>query len=321
MNSSPAVTVVMPVWNVRPWVAEAIESALTQTFRDFELIVVNDGSTDGTGEYLDTLSDPRLRVVHQANAGSAAARNVGIALARGHYIAFLDGDDRWMPEKLERHVRCLDSRPSVDLSFSLSTLIFADGQQIGLQREAPEGTLSFAGLLLDNKIANGSAVVMRTSTIKEAGGFRAELRACVDLDCWLRVARLRENNVWCLAEALTVYRHRPGQITADWRRMRDARKNVMENLGIIGDPQYPGIPGEAESNAHRWYAWIAYGQNEFREAVKLAARSFRLAPWKFLQRADAWLVVSAAVAGMLLGKDGFTRLRGLARRVRSLCAR
>ncbi|HZV11070.1 MAG TPA: glycosyltransferase family 2 protein, partial [Novosphingobium sp.] len=93
----PTVSVIMPVYNVEPYVAEAITSVLAQTYADFELIIVDDGGQDRSVEICQGFEDPRIRIVHQANRGLAGARNTGILAARGRYLAFLDSDDRWLP--------------------------------------------------------------------------------------------------------------------------------------------------------------------------------------------------------------------------------
>ena len=103
----PAVSVILPAYNAEVFITEAVESVRAQTFSDYELIAVNDGSTDRTGEILDDLAKgfPAMRVIHQENKGLAGARNAAIAAMRGEYIALLDADDLWLPEKLQR---CMD---------------------------------------------------------------------------------------------------------------------------------------------------------------------------------------------------------------------
>lgn len=117
MNGAPRVSVIIPCFNSSPWIAETIESVLAQTFRDREVIVVDDGSTDGTGAILRRYG---ARIVHvsQSNCGAGAARNTGLRVARGEFIAFLDGDDKWHPDKLDAQVRVLDSHPEVGIVFT-----------------------------------------------------------------------------------------------------------------------------------------------------------------------------------------------------------
>jgi len=111
----PRVSVVIPAYNHGRFVGEAIQSVLDQTFQDFELIVVDDGSTDHTREVVTTFPDPRVRYIYQSNRGQAAARNAGILASGGEYVAFLDDDDVWLPTKLELQVQVLDSQPNVAL--------------------------------------------------------------------------------------------------------------------------------------------------------------------------------------------------------------
>ena len=110
-NSSPFVSVVLPAFNRAECVAESVESILSQTFRDFEIIAVDDGSSDGTGDVLKKFGSS-IRLIRQENRGVSAARNTGIRAARGHWVAFLDSDDRWHPEKLERQLLALEKYSS-----------------------------------------------------------------------------------------------------------------------------------------------------------------------------------------------------------------
>src|SRR5579872_4513425 len=111
MGDSPAVSVVMTAYNVAPYIGAAIQSALAQTFRDFELMVVNDGSTDGTLRIAEQFQDRRVRVVRSPHRGAAMQMRHGIEQTSGAYVALLDADDLWSPHKLEQHVRFLDAQP------------------------------------------------------------------------------------------------------------------------------------------------------------------------------------------------------------------
>ena len=131
---NPIVSVVMPVYNVEAYVAEAIDSVLAQTLPDFELIIVDDGGHDRSLEICRSYHDARIRIVSQSNRGLAGARNTGIAAARASYVAFLDSDDRWLPEKLALHVIHLDNNPSDGVSFSPSRFIDCDGSPMRLKQ-------------------------------------------------------------------------------------------------------------------------------------------------------------------------------------------
>lgn len=129
---SEVVSVIVPAYNAGPWIGEAIRSVLAQTHRELELIVVNDGSTDDTLDRILTFDDPRLRIVDQANAGVSAARNMGIALAKGDYICFMDGDDAMLPENIAIKLRGLRDN---DVDWVYGDLVICDADL------KPTGTL------------------------------------------------------------------------------------------------------------------------------------------------------------------------------------
>ncbi len=187
----PRVTVVVPAFNVADFVEQSVRSALDQTFADLEVIVVDDGSTDGTRAVVEAIRDPRLRILRRRNGGSAAARNSGLSEARGEYVAFLDGDDYWQPRMLERHLALLIERPDIDLVFSLSRIVSESGRELGLLKPGTHRTFSFPDLLIENPIGNGSATVCRRRALEIAGPFDQSLPACVDYDIPGRAARAR----------------------------------------------------------------------------------------------------------------------------------
>ncbi len=187
----PRVSVVVPVFGVERFVATAIDSVLAQTFRDLELILVDDGSTDRSDEICASYKDPRIRLVRQPNAGLAAARNAGIRLARGEYIALLDADDEWLPGKLARHVEVLDRIPSAGASFCQSENMDLAGRSLGFRfRDVPGAATEVAGavwadltplgILLNNPMAPSNLVIRRSAldriarTTTGAAGSRVE---------------------------------------------------------------------------------------------------------------------------------------------------
>lgn len=127
----PKVSVVIPAFNALRYLPRTVDSALAQSFGDFEVLIVDDESTDGTADWVRTIADRRVRLLEQKNQGAAAARNAGIRQARGEYIAFLDADDLWEPAKLERQVACLDARPEVGVVYTWVRVIDQDGEPTG----------------------------------------------------------------------------------------------------------------------------------------------------------------------------------------------
>jgi glycosyltransferase involved in cell wall biosynthesis len=224
-HRTPLVSVIIPTYNRRALVQEAIDSVLAQTFTDYELIVIDDGSTDGTGEQLARYGDG-LTYVWRENQGESAARNHGITLSRGRYIAFLDSDDLWLPEKLARQVPVLERSPDVGLVYCWTQRIDEKGRRINGQPlgfKSAERPLVFAELY-EHGLGSVSGVVMRRTVLDTLGGFDATIKYGEDGDLWLRgilVTRFAE-----VPEILVYTRVHPG----NQGRLRDADQ-VTRRLG------------------------------------------------------------------------------------------
>ena len=185
-RESPRVSVIIPTYN-RSWcLSEAIDSVLSQTFQDMELIVVDDGSSDETPALLSHYAD-RLRVLRQTNRGVSAARNSGIQAAHGDLIAFLDSDDTWQPDKLARQVDFFDRQPDAMICQTEEIWIRRGVRVNPKQRHRkPSGWIFEASLALC--LVSPSAVMMRRDLLEEMGGFDESLPACEDYDLWLRMS-------------------------------------------------------------------------------------------------------------------------------------
>jgi glycosyltransferase involved in cell wall biosynthesis len=184
--ASCRVSVIIPTYN-RSWcLAEAIDSVLSQTFQDRELIVVDDGSTDNTPALLSRYGS-RLRCLRQTNQGVSAARNHGIQAAGGELIALLDSDDLWQPDKLARQVAFFDTHPDAMICQTEETWI-RRGLRVNPKRRhrKPSGWIFEPSLALC--LVSPSAVMMRRELLEEMGGFDESLPACEDYDLWLRVS-------------------------------------------------------------------------------------------------------------------------------------
>ena len=185
----PRVSAIIPAYNAAATAGAAIESVLAQSYREFELIVVNDGSTDTTAEVLRRYGD-RIMVIEQANAGAAAARNTGLRAAHGTYIALLDADDLWKPQLLERLVPVLEADPECVLAYGDLEVIDSNGNSLhtGLIGEAVAHAPALDEMLRRVWPIMPSAVVMRRGVLEAIGGFCTEFRSCTyeDLYCWMR---------------------------------------------------------------------------------------------------------------------------------------
>jgi glycosyltransferase involved in cell wall biosynthesis len=199
---NPEVSVIIPTYNRRAMVREAIDSALAQTATVFELIVVDDGSSDGTGEELARLGDS-IRVERIANRGPAAARNRGVSIARATLIAFLDSDDLWSPAKLESQLAFMRENPGCAVS-QTSEIWIRNGRRVnpGLRHRKRAG--DFFAESLRTCLVSPSAVLMRKRLFESVGGFDEDMAAAEDYDLWLRI--LADHEVGLLDEPLVTRR-------------------------------------------------------------------------------------------------------------------
>ena len=184
----PKISVIMPVYNGEQTIQETIESVLAQTFSDFELIVINDGSTDATLEIVTFIQDPRVKVISQPNRGSYPARNVGIQHALGELIAFLDADDLWTADKLEAQRKALQANPQAAVAYSWTDFIDEFGQSLGQGIHVTKNGHVLADLLENNFIVNGSNALIRKEALFSVGGFDDSFVSAGDWDLWLRLA-------------------------------------------------------------------------------------------------------------------------------------
>ena len=214
-NGHPLVSVIVPTYNRGHLLREAVDSVVRQTIPVWELIVVDDGSTDDSPAQLEALHDARIRVVAMAHSGSPArARNVGIGLARGQWIAFLDSDDVWLPEKLELQLARLPSHPSARWSCTGFDFIDAHGspvpQRSGLPYEPRSGWI-VEPLLTFHAVASLDTLLVERRLLTELDGFDESLASREDYDLALRMAGRAE--IVALGEALTRIREHPGRTT------------------------------------------------------------------------------------------------------------
>lgn len=205
MSSPPTVSVVMSVRNGGSDLPKALDTILNQTFSDFELIAINNGSTDGTREFLDRIADPRVRVHHQEDQGLAAALNRGISLARGRYIARQDHDDWALPTRLAQQVAFLDVNPDHALVGTRAEIWMGD-RATGRFHDHPTEDAELRFALLSNNYFVHSSVMMRKSALDEVGGYTTDRsrQPPEDYELWSRIAR--RFRVANLPERLTIYR-------------------------------------------------------------------------------------------------------------------
>ncbi len=208
----PTVTVVIPTFNRLALLREAVESVKAQTYNDWELLVVDDGSTDHTVEYLQAEQDQRIDLIRSAHRGNiGAVRNLGVSHARGRFVAFLDSDDLWKPTKLERQITALQSR-GAQWSYTGYEVVDESGQSLKryMAAQPKEATILYQ-LLTTDASATVCSVIVAKDLLDRCGGFSPELAFRADHDLELRLA-----NVACpavVSEVLVTVRQHPGRTT------------------------------------------------------------------------------------------------------------
>jgi glycosyltransferase involved in cell wall biosynthesis len=184
----PLISVIVPVYNGEKTIQETIESVLNQTFTDFELIVINDGSQDATLDVVSSIQDSRLKLFSYPNAGISTTRNRGVYHAVGEYISFIDADDLWTPDKLKAQFNALQANSQAAVAYSWTHYIDECSQPLNQGSYMTVNGDVYAKLLLIDFVASGSNPLIRRQSLTEVGGFDQSLSTSADWDMWLRLA-------------------------------------------------------------------------------------------------------------------------------------
>lgn len=199
------VTVVIPCYNQAHFLGEAIESVLNQSYPDFEIVVVDDGSTDSTSQMASGYARADVRLIRQENQGLSAARNRGLDEARGEYVVFLDADDRLQPEALKEGVSALEAHSGCAFVFGHYTYIWADGSYLGSPAPPHMGSDCYSMLLRGGNLATPAVAMFRRAVFESVGSFDTSMDAVADYDLYLRIA-----------SRFPAYQH--GEPVAEYRR-------------------------------------------------------------------------------------------------------
>jgi len=236
---TPLISVVLPVYNGAADIEKAVESVLAQTFSDYELIIINDGSKDASAQLLDALQDPRIRLIHQENAGLAATLNRGIALARGRYIARQDQDDLSHPERFARQVAFLEANPDYGLLGTCAEIWVGD-KRTDRAHDHPSDHAALQFELLFNNPFVHSSVMMRKAVVEGIGGYTTDpaRQPPEDYELWSRMARA--GRVANLPERLLVYREVPASMS------RTGPNPFIERLVLLCAENIAVLLGQSE---------------------------------------------------------------------------
>lgn len=282
-SPTPAVSVVLPAYNREGSIRAAIDSVLCQSFGDFELIVVDDASTDATRAAAEAVADPRLRVIaHAENRGASAARNTGIAAARAPWVAFQDSDDEWLPLKLQKQMARLLA-PGADFVAAYCGMIVLGSHTdlaatirtrilyVPRSDVAPvEGDILES--LMRTSLVSTQTLVVRRDLMLQAGGFDPEMPALIDWECMLRLAPL--GPVACVDEPLVLQRFSANSITREAvKRARARARAVAKHRALLA--RYP----QALAGLHYAVAGDLRNIGDYPAARAALAEALALRPW------------------------------------------
>ena len=278
-TDTPLVSIIMAAYNAADFIAEAIESVLNQTYKNIELIIVNDGSKDGTEQIVKNyLPSNKVKYLSQENAGQTVAKNNGIKNASGNIIGFCDADDYWHAEKLEKQLSILFSDEKIGVVYSDIQAINQHGEKIKLTEKlnGKQGNL-LDDLLFDNFIPFGSAI-FRIECINEHGGFNESYRMGIDWDLWLRFS-----TSWKFGfstEKLYFYREWEGQMSRNYNGRYTGALIILENFknrypSYIPQKTYRKAVSDIYANyAYHISLYEGYNQRLFKYSIKALMTGF-----------------------------------------------
>lgn len=304
----PKVSVIIPAYNAMAYLPETIANVLQQTYTDFEVVVINDGSTDHVQEWITQVKDSRVRLVSQKNRGLAGARNRGIEESQGEYLAFLDADDLWESTKLAQQVEILDSEPEVGLVYTWVAYIDEQGNSTGRVVNNPnnqqEGNI-WRKLTAGNVVECGSVAMVRRECLLKCGVFDSNLGSFVeDWDMWLRIARLYPFRV--IKKILVYYRQVTNSASRNWDQMAKSYQLVIEKA--FSNAAWEDLPLRNRSYGTAnlvlgWKALQSQGQ-DYQQASYFRSQAIKHDPWLFFAKEHLRLSIAIAIM-QWFGAEGY----------------
>jgi len=271
----PQVSVIIPTYNSAQYLKQAVDSVLAQTYRDFEILVVDDGSTDDTENLMKGYGAP-VRYIRQSNGGVAKARNRGIEESRGEYVAFLDADDTWLPNKLARQMTALRESPQYHVSYSAFILVGPDLKPLSTSYSKRCGTVLEDLLLRGNVVGSICTIVCERSLLSITGGFDPTLSQCADWDLSVRLAAL--SDFLYIDEPLVTYRQHGTNMSHNVPLLEKDSIRVLEKGYEMNElPQYLRAKrAKAFARNYMVLAGSYYQARNYRDFLRCAMTAVRM---------------------------------------------
>ncbi len=301
------ISVIVPAYNSEQTILATITSVQNQTFPDWEVIVINDGSTDGTLQVLEQIQDEKIKIYSYDNGGVSFARNKGINYATGEFITFLDADDLWSPDKLELQLKALQNNPEAGVVYSLvvsglekseDSFTFVEGNKTVYQGNV------YRQLLLENFISCGSNILVRREAIRSVGIFDSQVDSCEDWDYCLRLAT--KYSFVCIAKPQIIHRKTLGSMSS--------KAVVIEEAGLLtlqkaftATPQLNCLKNQSLARFHSYCADLYYSNHQdvkdIRKALQRLWWAIKLYPATLRDRSVLKLLLKSLLGQFLPAKN------------------
>ena len=302
----PCCSIIIPAYNAIKYLPDTLESVLKQTFTDFEILIINDGSSDNVVEWFTNITDPGIKLISQSNQGVSAARNTGIAEAKGEYIAFLDADDLWSPTKLEKQLQCFANNPSLGLVHTAMTLVDEKGNSLGRTFTSNvEGDA--LKLLLENNTIVTSSVIVRRNCLTTVGEFNINLNSSEDWELWVRIAS--RYPIGLIKEPLVFYRQHPENTTKNWQMLEQDLYSIEQVFQSVPQ-ELSYLKNRTYANAKIYLAWKALQTGYSKQAADFRNQAVKHYFKLLLSPQIMRLSLAIALSG-IFGNKGLNRIQSL----------
>ena len=303
----PKVSVIIPAYNAMTYLPETLESVFRQSFTDFEVLIINDGSLDNIIQWASQIQDSRVRLISQKNQGASVARNTGIVHAQGEYLAFLDADDLWEATKLEKQVLCLENYPTAGLVYTWTAFIDATGKPTGkVFASKAEGDV-WKQLIEHNIIECGSSPMIRRYCFETVGLFDPNLLAVEDWEMWVRIAS--HYPFALLQEPLTYYRQLSTSLSKNWQLMAQCFPLFIEKVFHSAPSERLYLKNRSYYEANHCLAWkcLQSTDRDYKQALIFSQQATIHYPQK--RYSLEYLRLSLAIALMrCFGSNGYNQV-------------
>lgn len=271
-----SVSVIIPAYNAEKFIVETIQSVQRQTFSDFEIIVVDDGSTDQTASFVMQIQDPRLRVLSVDHQGLSATRNRGVAASEGKFLAFLDADDLWTPNALQLYVEALNANLAADLSYGWTYFWNYDLNNLSdvtkLISPSATGATAYCAMLERNIVGNGSNIFVRRAAFDAVGGFDEDLTHGEDWEFCFRVAL--QGEVALVPQPIVYYRQHSTSICSDFEPAKTSFFKALDKIYDLAPSEYKALKVKVQSSMYIYIANLYLTRTNTKLGIQSARKNW-----------------------------------------------